>query len=73
MWESGEREPSFQVAKQLLELGATTEELFGIDCRGSCPHAQAEEPPDAMPQWARRMEARLEQLEQRKEGNTKAG
>lgn len=64
MWESGEREPSFQVAKRLLELGATVEELFGVDCRGSCPHAAQEPEPSGMPEWARRMEARMDQLEQ---------
>lgn len=30
VWESGKGFPSFQVAKKLLELGATVEEVFGI-------------------------------------------
>ena len=31
VWESGRGNPSFQVAKKLLEMGATVEEIFGIN------------------------------------------
>lgn len=36
-WESGKKNPSFETLKKLLEMGATTEELFGIDCKKTCP------------------------------------
>lgn len=39
-WNSGKRFPSYESIRKLLELGATVEELFGIDCRGSCPFLQ---------------------------------
>jgi len=29
-WEKGKRDPSFGIVQKLLELGATTEELFGV-------------------------------------------
>lgn len=35
-WESGAREPTFQQAKKLLELGMPVDELFGYDCTQSC-------------------------------------
>ena len=63
-WSSGKTRPSYDMCRKLLELGATVEELFGVDCRGSCPHAAQEPEPSGMPDWARRMEARLERLEQ---------
>jgi transcriptional regulator with XRE-family HTH domain len=36
-WETGLRKPSYEIIHKLLELGATTEELFGIDCSKTCP------------------------------------
>lgn len=38
-WESGTREPTFQQAKKLLELGMTVEELFSFDCSQTCPNS----------------------------------
>lgn len=43
-WESGLRKPSYEVLKQLLELGATVEELFGVPCNCNKVEAKAEEP-----------------------------
>jgi transcriptional regulator with XRE-family HTH domain len=64
-WASGKSFPSYQVIKRLLELGATTEELFGVDCRPVCPHAVKQPPEDAMASIMRRLDAlesrRLEQ------------
>ena len=36
-WEIGRAFPSFHILKKLLELGATTEELFGIETKQSIP------------------------------------
>jgi transcriptional regulator with XRE-family HTH domain len=30
-WETGKRDPSFEIVLKLLELGATVEELFGVE------------------------------------------
>lgn len=38
-WETGRKYPSYDVLKRLFLLGATLEEVFGIDCRKTCPHA----------------------------------
>lgn len=56
-WEVGARTPSYDVLKRLLELGATTEELFGVDCRPHCPNAVKQPPEDAMVAIMRRLEA----------------
>ena len=69
--ERGERKPSYELSVKLLELGATTEELFGIDCRGSCPHAEKEPELSENAQILKRLES-LERIVQ-SQGNVKAG
>jgi transcriptional regulator with XRE-family HTH domain len=34
-WETGRCDPSFEIVQKLLEMGATVEELFGVDYKGS--------------------------------------
>ena len=43
--ENGDRLPTYNQIKTLLQLGATVEELFGIDCRKTCPNAAKDPPP----------------------------
>lgn len=40
-WERGARNPSYEECAALLRLGATVEEVFGIDCSKTCPKAIA--------------------------------
>ena len=54
---------------QLCQLGATTEELFGIPC--NCDKADMPAADEAPP-WARELMRRVDQLEQRNEGNKEA-
>lgn len=44
-WESGKKYPAFETIRRLLEMGATVEEIFGVDCSKSCPKALDEHKP----------------------------
>jgi len=47
-WESGKRDPNTDVIRSLLQLGATTEELFGVPCPHVLQPAMAVSEPRAV-------------------------
>lgn len=51
--------PSYEVSRKLLELGATPEEIFGVDCAVKCPNAGTVRTPSSasVEELLRRIEA----------------
>ena len=62
-WESGKGTMSFSVAKKLLEMGATVEELFGIEYADMHGYVKPEPVPFDLFAAVRSVEARVAALE----------
>ena len=66
-WEKGKNVPSYKIAKKLLELGATVEELFGLEYNKMHDLTKAEFTHDDLLREFRELKARMAVLEGKKE------